>query len=199
MESNNVSLELEQMRSQFGDFKTMLKKQNIVNEKIMRRAMAKDYSQMRREIVFVIIMAIVAAPFMWWMMPLLGSPLWFVIATIVFFFISILASCFSLYRYASDDLLSGNLTAVAEKMICYKRFGENWLKFSIPFLIVWLALFIYFVSGLTDDFGHGILMGGIVGAIVGGVFGGRYYIKSNKRIARMLKQIDEVKNVAAEQ
>ena len=60
MESNNVSLELEQMRSQLGDFKAMLKKQNIVNEKIMRRAMAKDYSQMRREIVFVIIMAIVA-------------------------------------------------------------------------------------------------------------------------------------------
>ncbi len=199
MESNSVSLELEQMRSQLSDFKATLRQQNIVNERIMRRAMAKDYSQIRREIVAVIAMAIAGAPVLWWLMPLYGQPGWFVAVTIAFFLISILASCFSLYRYASDDLLSGNLTEVAGKMIGYKRFGNNWLKFSIPFLAVWLVLFFYFTSGMTGTYGYGIIVGGITGGLIGGVLGVRYHIKSNKRIAQLLNQIEEVKGLPAEQ
>ncbi len=199
MENNRGSLELEQMRSQLSDFKAMLKQQNIVNERIMRRAMAKDYSQIRREIVAVIAMSLVAVPILWWLMPQYGLPGWFITVTIAFILISVLASCFSLYRYASDDLLGGNLTEVAGKMIGYKRFGNNWLKFSIPFLAVWLVLFFYFASSMTGTYGYGIIVGGITGGLIGGALGVRYRIKSDKRIAQLLNQIEEVKGLQAEQ
>ncbi len=44
-------------------------------------------------------------------------PTWFTITTIVFFLVAIGTSIFSIRHYACDDLLTGNLTEVAEKMV----------------------------------------------------------------------------------
>ena len=46
-----------------------------------------------------------------------------------------LNTCISLNRKKKSRL------TVAEKIIKYKRFGNNWLKFSIPFLVLWVIVF----------------------------------------------------------
>lgn len=40
-----ISQELEQMRSEMSNLKSMLKEQEIINEKLMRRAMSKSYNK----------------------------------------------------------------------------------------------------------------------------------------------------------
>lgn len=51
-----------------------------------------------------------------------------------------------IYRVSLNTCISLNRKkksrpTVAEKIIKYKRFGNNWLKFSIPFLVLWVIVF----------------------------------------------------------
>lgn len=189
-----ISQELEQMRSEMSNLKSMLKEQEIINEKLMRRAMSKSYNKERNYIRRCIAMALIAIPLYLILLPKLGMPLWFSIVTIIFFLAAVAASVFSLRRYASEDLLTGNLLTVAEKIIKYKRFGNNWLKFSIPFLVLWVIGFFHYLSGnACSDFTHGVIYGGIVGLAVGLTLGIINYRQSMKRLNGILKQIDEMK------
>ena len=53
-ETNSLS-DLEQMRSQMVELKSMLKEQSIVNGKMMRKAMKSDYNRMRNDMKFSIV------------------------------------------------------------------------------------------------------------------------------------------------
>lgn len=99
-----------------------------------------------------------------------------------------LNTCISLNRKKKSRL------TVAEKIIKYKRFGNNWLKFSIPFLVLWVIGFFHYLSGnACSDFIHGVIYGGIVGLAVGLTLGIINYRQSMKRLNGILKQIDEMK------
>lgn len=189
------SHEMEQMRSEMCELKSLLKEQEIVNEKLMRHAMNASYGKERKNIRFSIIMAALAIPLFCALRPHFGFPLWFLVITILFFLLAMAASCFSLKRYASEDLLNGNLLTVAEKIVKYKRFGDNWLKFSVPFLILWLTGFFHFATrGTSSDFASGLVAGGITGGVIATVLGIINYRQSTKRLNGILKQIDEMKD-----
>ena len=79
------SHEMEQMRSEMCELKSLLKEQEIVNEKLMRRAMNTSYSKERRNIRFSIIMAALAILLFCALHPHFGFPLWFFIITQLFF------------------------------------------------------------------------------------------------------------------
>jgi len=189
-------MELEQMRQQMQELKTMVREQRIVNEQVMRRAMKADYRGMRSDMWVSIVLAIVAVPFAWIKMPLFGMPTWFTITTIIFFLVAMGTSMFSIRHYASDDLLTGNLTEVAEKTVAYRRFSNRWLCLSIPFLVFWVACFFYFLGQqMETDYIRGAIAGGIVGAIVGIILGTMQYRKFKRQVGRILQQIEDVKNL----
>ena len=104
-----------------------------------------------------------------------------------------------IYRVSLNTCISLNRKkksrpTVAEKIIKYKRFGNNCLKFSIPFLVLWVIGFFHYLSGnACSDFTHGIIYSGIVGLAVGLTLGIINYRQSMKRINGILKQIDEMK------
>ncbi len=194
-DNNTTSMELEQMRQQMQELKTVLHEQRIVNEQVMRRAMKSDYRGLRSDLWVSIVMVIVIVPFAWLRMPLFGMPTWFTITTIVFFLVAMGASLFSLHRYASDDLLTGNLTTVAGKMVAYRRFNNRWLCFSIPFLVFWMVCFFYFLAiHMEVSYFRETVTGGIIGAIVGIMLGTMQYKRFKRQVARILQQIEEVNN-----
>lgn len=187
-------MELEQMRQQMQELKTVLREQRIVNEQVMRRAMKSDYRGLRSDLWGSIVMVIVCVPFAWLSLPRFGMPTWFTIITIVFFLVAMGASVFSIHRYASDDLQTGNLTAVAEKMVAYRRFNNRWLCFSIPFLVFWMICFFYFLAlHMEVAYIRGTITGGIIGAVVGIILSAMQYRKFRRQVARILQQIEEVK------
>lgn len=104
-----------------------------------------------------------------------------------------------IYRVSLNTCISLNRkkksrSTVPEKIIKYKRFGNNWLKFSIPFLVLWVIGFFHYLSGnACSDFTHGVIHGGIVGLAVGLTLGIINYRQSKKRINGILKQIDKMK------
>lgn len=192
-ENDNIQ-ELEEMRQQLGMLKSMLREQTIINERMMRKAMKGKYNKVRNDIKFSILLALLAMPFIGVLLPAMGMPLWFTVVTIAFLLSAFVASTFSLRRYASEDLMTGNLTSVAIRLIRYKRFGIYWFFYAIPFLIFWLGFFFYYVTkGRESEFVDGVVIGGIIGGVIGGVLGAVNYVQNLRRMNSILKEIKELK------
>lgn len=195
-EKDNL-LELEEMRGQLQELKNMLKEQTIVNERMMRKAMKGKYNKVRNSIKSSIIMAFIAMPLMGVMLPMLGMPLWFTAVTVAFILSALIASVFSLRRYASEDLMTGNLTSVAIRLIRYKRFGIYWFLYAIPFLVVWILLFFRFVSeGRESEFADGAAIGGAIGGVIGLVIGVVIYVQDLRHMNSIIREIRSLKRGA---
>lgn len=194
MTENNNILELDEMRSQLNDLKSMLKEQTIVNERMMRKAMKGKYGKVRNDIIFSVVMEIVSMPLLGCLLPLLGVPVWFTVVTVLFLLSALGASLFALKNYASANLMTGNLTDVALRIVRYKRFGIYWFFYAIPFLILWIFLFFRFVTeGRENDFIDGVVYGGIIGGLIGGILGTINYVQNLRRMNSILRDIKEVK------
>ena len=104
-----------------------------------------------------------------------------------------LNTCISLNRKKKSRL------TVAEKIIKYKRFGNNWLKFSIPTLIAWLAWFcIEIYTSIPEEHARPVIIGATVGAIIGAICGICFLRASLKTIRETLRQIDDLRQVQSE-
>ena len=190
-------MELDEMRSQFGELKSMLKDQQIVNEKMARRAMKGDYNKVRKDLIFAIVLEVVAIPLQVVLLTLIGMPTWYLVFTVLFLLSALVASVYSLRRYASADMISGNLTEVALDIVKYKRFELKWFLYAIPLLLVWIFFFFYYLTrGYESELVRGSVWGGIIGVIIGFTFGFINYYQNLKRMNRLLRQIKEVKGDA---
>lgn len=187
-------MELNEMRSPFDELKSMIKGQAIVNERMIRKAMKGDYGKVRRDIKFSIIFELLAMPLLFFILPYLGLPVWFTALTAVFLLSALVASVYSLKHYAPDDLMTGNLTDVAARIVGYKRFGIYWFFYAIPFLLFWLFFFFYYVTrGQVTEFVDGVISGGVFGGVIGAGLGIANYVQNLRRMNRILRQIKEVK------
>lgn len=193
----DILMELDEMRSQFGELKSMLKDQQIVNEKMARRAMKGDYNKVRKDLIFAIVLEVVAIPLQVVLLTLIGMPTWYLVFTVLFLLSVLVASVYSLRRYASADMISGNLTEVALDIVKYKRFELKWFLYAIPLLLVWIFFFFYYLTrGYESELVRGSVWGGIIGVIIGFTFGFINYYQNLKRMNRLLRQIKEVKGDA---
>lgn len=194
MDTNSLYAdELEQMRHDMSELRALLSEQQIVNERLVRRAMNSEMGKERRSMIFAVLCAVVAAPVYYVMMPVWGLPLWFTLVTVAFLLSAAAASVYSARSLMKESLLTGDLIVVAKRINSYKRFSVNWLKFSIPFLVLWLIGFIYYASrGMNQEMRMGFFFGSMAGAVIGGVLGSLRLMSSRRRLDRILKQIEEV-------
>lgn len=76
METNEkYTDELEQMRHNMNELRSLLSEQQIVNERLMRRAMSKDIGKERRTMIFYIVCVLFATPLYFIYMPQWGMPM----------------------------------------------------------------------------------------------------------------------------
>lgn len=195
METNeNYTNEMEQMRQDMNELRSLLSTQTIVNERLMRRAMSKEIGKERRSVVMTTVLTVVESPLYVWLMPQLGLPLWFVVVTIAFLLTASVASMWSVGRLLKENLITGDLLVVAQRIVEYKRFSNTWLKFGMPFLAIWLVCFFFIVYNHSDlDMASGAIFGGIIGAFIGGALGVKYLIDSRRRLNGILQQIEDIK------
>lgn len=190
----NDAGELETLRSEMKKLKAIIASQQIVNNRMMRNAMDTSISRERKEIRFSIIMAASASLVALALHPLVGIPMWFCLLTVAFMITAIAASIHTLRKHMSINMAEDNLLGVAQKIIAYKKFGNQWLKFSIPFLMLWLALFYkILVDKIQGELLSGAFYGGVIGLIIGSLCGFIQIYKSRKRMNNILKEIEEMK------
>ena len=198
METNEKHTDtLEQMRHEMDELRQLLAGQQIVNARLMRRAMNADMSREKRDIRVSIAVAVLNIPVVMYLLPThLGMPMWFAAVTVAFFLVCCAASVWSLRQLSAEDIITGNLVTVAERIVAYKRFGNRWLCGAIPAVAVWLAGFVYCASASIADAGQreGFFWGCGLGLVIGGAVGAQHLRKSRRRLDGMLRQIDELKN-----
>ena len=69
----------------------------------------------------------------------------------------------------------------------------RWLRFSLPFLLVWLPWFVWEVCAaveLSVEYRSGVLCGSAVGAVVGGVLGYVQFRKSVRLASEILELLE---------
>lgn len=189
--------ELEQMRHDMNELRSLLSEQQIVNSRLMRRAMNADMGKEKRDIGVSIAVAVVAIPIYLYFLPRFGLPVWFAVLTAAYFSACCAASAWSLWRLSGENVVTGNLVMVAERICAYKRFCNRWLYGAIPAVCLWIATFVYYASAaITDaDEREGFFYGCIVGVVLGGIAGTLRLRKSRRRLNRMLEQIEEIRSV----
>lgn len=186
--------EMEIMRSELKKLKSIIAGQQIINERMMRQAMGNGLSKERKEIRFSIIMAVSAMLVNIIVLPKVEIPIWFIISTNIFLIVAILASVYSLRKYMHINIASDNLLNAAEKIIAYKKFTIDWLKFSIPVLLIWIFLFFYILSSMIGGKEMtGMIYGGLIGLVIGTACGLKQIYNSRKRMNTILNQIKELK------
>lgn len=193
MENKIESTELEQMRAQLNLLKGMLEKETIVNERLIRKAMKEKVSSLNRDAIVIAIVALVGIPYCTFVFAnMMNISWWFIGVTDVFFLIAIIYTYISHKDIRAKELMDGNLIEVSRKIERMRRMYANWLKFSIPFVILWFAWFMFELLGRNADDGVPFAIGGIIGGIIGGCVGVCQYCRTRKKTLEVIMQIKEL-------
>ena len=193
MENDMNIIELDEMKRQLSELKAKLDKETIVNDQLMRRAMKTKVSTINRDAFILIIVALIGIPYCTWVFyALLHISWWFIITTTVFFLVAAFYTYYSRKDIKANDLMEGDLLEVRQKMVRMNKMNANWLKFSLPFLFVWFAWFIFETIGNSNE-AKEILTGAVVGLIIGLTIGILQYRKTQRIANEVIGQINDLK------
>ena len=182
---------IEQMKEQLSMLKSKLDKEMIVNDRLMRSIMNQKMKKINRERWMISSIILLGIPYCTWcFMFILNMSLVFTIVTDIFMSIALVYTYLMHKDVKKNELMEGNLIEVSHKMIKIKRMQANWLKFSIPFVVVWLSWFV--IENLNGINAKYIIIGGSVGAVIGGIIGTMSYRRTRRMATEIIKQIEEL-------
>lgn len=182
---------IEQMKQQLSTLKNKLDKEMIVNDRLMRSIMNQKMKKINRERWMISSIILLGIPYCTWcFMFILNMSLVFTIVTDIFMSIALVYTYLMHKDVKKNELMEGNLVEVSHKTIKIKRMQANWLKFSIPFAVVWMSWFV--IENMNGINAKYIIIGGSVGAVIGGIIGTMSYRKTRKMATEIIKQIEEL-------
>jgi len=182
---------LEQMKKQLSALKSKLDKETIVNDRLMRSIMNQKMKKINRERWIISSIILLGIPYCTWcFMFLLNMSVWFTVVTDVFMLVALIYTYLMHKDTKASELMKGNLIEVSRKMIKIKRMQANWLKFSIPFVVIWMAWFV--IENLNGIDAKYVIIGGSVGAVIGAIFGTMSYRRTRRMATEVIQQIEEL-------
>lgn len=195
MENTFISHELEEMRSQIGILKEKLEKQNIVNEKHIRKSMKSNMSSINKTVTATIFLGVFALLYCTWFFWSQGCSLAFVISTAFMLAVCLGLTIIQRVNLGRMDFSKGNLIETAQNLSKIKAHYQDWHKIAIPMIVIWFGWMIYEmigILGLESPMAIGFCCGAAAGGIIGGVLGFRINRKIVRRTSEILEQIEEL-------
>ena len=192
MENYMDSRELMEMKEQLAILIKKLEKETIVNDRLMRRATKEKISKMQRRALIKGIGLGLCIPYVIGVCHLVGLSLWLCGFTVLILLIALYYDYRIHRNIHSDEAMYGNLLDVRKKVLRIKQAYKDWLKFSIPILIIWLIYFLYESFQLPDIPKESIFIGSIFGGSIGGFIGFLQYKKMQRDADEILEQIEEM-------
>lgn len=195
----NALYEIEGMKQQIALLKKKLESQTIVSEQMLDKAIRTNLSKLNRRAWFTGIVGAVAIPYCWYVFFRMNLSTAFCVATAVFLLVCIVATWIQYRGLSAANLMQQDLLTVATKMQRLRKQHLDWLKFSIPTLVAWLAWFcIEIYTSIPEEHARPVIIGATVGAIVGSICGICFLRASLKTIRETLRQIDDLRQVQSE-
>ena len=140
----NENFNLEEMRQQMTTLKNKLNQQEIVNDRLIRRSMRNEVSNINRRYNIIMAIGILMVPYGYWcFVKLVGLSIFFWIATSIFMLICAGATFYNSRKISDPGLMSHSLVEARKKVASAKKFESNWLLFGIPAVILWMGWFFY--------------------------------------------------------
>ncbi len=185
-------IEMEEMRSQLAALKQKIADQEIVNDKILRKAVAAKMTGIHRHRNRVLVIGVIAlalnVPYMCFM-----EFSWYLSAYTVFM---ILFSMYMTYSYheavEKSNVYSGNLLEAVKELKELKRKYNQSYWYSIPMVLIYLAWFLHEISLKFDaEFMKYAIFGILAGGVIGAVWGVRMNMKLVKMCEEIIAEIEE--------
>ena len=128
-----MDTQLEEMRQQMLTLKKKLEKQEIVNDRLIRRSMKNTAGNIRRTYLMTIAVSILMVPYGYWAFVTLSHfSVAFWIGTSIFMLVCGGATLYNRRNLSDARLMTNNLIDVRRRMACAKKFDSDWLFFSTP-------------------------------------------------------------------
>lgn len=188
----DMNVSIEEMRGQIRLLKEKADREQLVNERLMRKIMSDKMRAVCKDKLVVMLMAVVGIPYCYWAFTYLvsTSPA-FVCVTEFFLVIAVIYAFYSQKGVKAKDMLDGNLIDVNRRIVRMKILNARWMWFAIPFVIFWFVWFMAETWGNEARVGV-FFVGGICGFVAGTLIGIRFYMKRRRMLNDVLKQIDEL-------
>ena len=190
----NENFNLEEMRQQMTTLKNKLNQQEIVNDRLIRRSMRNEVSNINRRYNIIMAIGILMVPYGYWcFVKLVGLSIPFWIATSIFMLICAGATFYNSRKISDPGLMSHSLVEARKKVISAKKFESNWLLFGIPAVILWMGWFFYEIYQIQGgDFYNGFFLGGCIGGIIGAIIGIKIHLKTQRQYQDVIDQIEDL-------
>ena len=189
-----MDTQFEEMRMQMEMLKSKLDKQEIVNDRILRKSMKKNMNNITRRYTILVVVALLMIPYAYYVfVSMMGYSIGFWIATVVFMLISCGYTVWNGRDLYAGNLMEKNLLEVRQKMALAKKRDNQWMLFGFPMLILWLAYFVYEVyqKGGAEEV-HTLLMASAFGGTVGLILGLTIHFKTQREYQEIIDQIEEM-------
>ena len=186
--------DLEQMKQQMALLQRTLDRQTIINDRLLRDAVRAKAGSINRDSCVITVIGILAIPYCIWVFRFLHISVPFSIVTALFLLAAVAYNLFTHRGFRTSMLVSAPLADIARLTVRMKLLHARWLRFSLPFLFLWLSWFVYEILSLTSvshDERLGILIGGAVGGMIGGIFGYVAYRRTQRLANEILQQVEE--------
>ena len=190
----NENFNLEEMRQQMTTLKNKLNQQEIVNDRLIRRSMRNEVSNINRRYNIIMAIGILMVPYGYWcFVKLVGLSVFFWIVTSIFMLICAGATFYNSRKISNPELMSHSLVEARKKVASAKKFESNWLLFGIPAVILWMGWFFYETYQIQGgDFYNGFFLGGCIGGIIGAIIGIKIHLKTQRQYQDVIDQIEDL-------
>ena len=134
--------DFEDMRQQMSILKEKLQKQEIVNDRLIRRSMRKNVAFINRTYLAMCALALLMIPYSYWaFVSLSGFSVAFWIGTSVWLLVAFGYTLWNGQSLRDGSLLHDDLLVARQKVAQAKKRDSQWLLVGIPTCILWLAWF----------------------------------------------------------
>ena len=191
---NNNDFELEEMRQQMTTLKNKLDKQEIVNDRLMRRSMRNEVNTINRRYNIIMALCVLMIPYGYWCFVVLSHlSIAFWVVTSIFMLVCGVATFYNSRKISDPNLMNHNLVEARKKVASAKKFESNWLLFGIPAVILCMSWFFYEIYQIQGgDFNNGFFWGGCIGGIIGAFCGIKMHLKTQRQYQDIIDQIEEL-------
>ena len=185
MKMENVNRQ-DDLQSQMQALKSILEKQTIVNDKILRRAMNRNSKWISRKYIISIIACVLMVPYTMTAMRWIGFSLPFNIVTSLFFITAGVYTYYNMKALRQAFKPENSLIETNRGIARAKKMDADWLMLGIPFVTVWLGWFCYEGYNITN--GMPLLIGGAIG----GVAGFSVHFKIQRKYREIMENIEDI-------
>jgi type VI protein secretion system component VasF len=189
-----MDTQLEEMRQQLTTLKSKLNKQEIVNDRLVRRSMRNEVSNITRRYYILMALAVLMVPYGYWSFVVLSHlSIAFWIGTSVFMLVCAIATFYNSRKISDPGLMSHSLVEARRKVASAKKFDADWLLFGIPAVILWLGWFFYEVYLQNNGtLVNGLFWGGCFGGVIGATIGFKIHFKTQRQYQEIIDQIEDL-------